>query len=154
MDEQIWYTFESDHESWHLMNTGMIKEVSYVDCHQYRRYSTQTAMSTCIITWVKVSRLNMMVHHLIIGHWCIPLTDARYPTDNDNGNQGTEWNLTSVNRCVEVDQWTLMYSQNYRWRENLPLMTISLKELKWTLDSYSKINYLNSMEWNALEGGH
>ena len=54
-----------------------------------------------------------------------------------NGNQGTECNLTSVNKCVEVkqleesiDQGTLMYSQNWRWRENLPLMTVSLKELK------------------------
>ena len=26
----------------------------------------------------------------------------RYPTDNDNANQGTECNQTSVNICVEV----------------------------------------------------
>ena len=43
-------------------------------------------------------------------------------TDNENGNQGTECNLTSVNRCVEIehlkesiDQGTLMYSKNWRW---------------------------------------
>ena len=48
-----------------------------------------------------------------------------------------ECKLTSVNKCVEVehlresiDQGTLMYSQNCRWRENLPLMTASLKALK------------------------
>ena len=42
----------------------------------------------------------------------------RSPTDNENGNQGIECNLTSVNRCVEVEQLkesidkgTLMYSQ-------------------------------------------
>ena len=57
--------------------------------------------------------------------------------DNENGNQGTECNITSVNRCVEVehleesiDQGTLMYSQKCRWRENLPMMTVSLKALK------------------------
>ena len=33
---------------------------------------------------------NMMVHRLIIGHWCIPLTDTRHPTNNENGCQGTE----------------------------------------------------------------
>ena len=78
-----------------------------------------------------------------------------------NRNQGTECNPTSVNRCVEfehlkgsINQGILMYSQNCRWRENLPLMTVSLKELKWTLDSYSRIDDLKSMEWNRLEGGH
>ena len=65
-----------------------------------------------------------------------------------------------MNKCVDVehlkeyiDQGTLMYFKNYRWRENLPLMTVSLKALKWTLDSYSRINDLKSMEWNPLEGG-
>ena len=48
-----------------------------------------------------------------------------------------ECKLTSVNKCVEVEhlkgsinQGTLMYSQNFQWQENLPLMTISIKELK------------------------
>ena len=78
-----------------------------------------------------------MDHRLIIGHSCLPLTDVRYPTDNENGNQGTKCNQTSVNRCVEVehlkesiDQGTFMCSQNCRWRENLPVMTVSLTELK------------------------
>ena len=69
--------------------------------------------------------------------------------------------LTSMNKCVEVehlkesiDQGTFMYSKNSRWRENLPLTTVSLKALKWTLDSYSIINDLKSMVWNTLEGGH
>ena len=128
----------TSHESWNLMNTGTIKEVAYKICHQFGNSSTQTATSTCPTMWIKVLRLNIVVHHLITGHWCIPLTDAISPTDNENGNQGTECNLTSVNRCVEVehleesiDQGRLMYSQKCRWRENLPLMTVSLKELKW-----------------------
>ena len=56
--------------------------------------------------------------------------------ENENGNQGTECNLTSVIRCVEVehlkesiDQGTLMYSQICWWGENLPLMIASLKAL-------------------------
>ena len=27
-------TLESEHESWNLKDTGMIKEVAYVECHQ------------------------------------------------------------------------------------------------------------------------
>ena len=65
--------------------------------------STQNAMSTCPITRIKVSRSNMMDHRLITDHSCITLTDTRYPTDNDNGNQCRECNQTSVNRCVEVE---------------------------------------------------
>ena len=45
----------------------------------------------------------MMDDQFITDHWSIPLTDVRYPTDNDNGNQGTECKQTSVNRCVEVE---------------------------------------------------
>ena len=50
MDEDIWQDtgniLESGHESWHLMNIGMIKEVAYVEFHQAWRSSTQTATST------------------------------------------------------------------------------------------------------------
>ena len=81
---------ESGHERWHLINIGMIKEVAYVECHQYQRSSMQMGTSTCPITQINVSRLNMMVHRLITGHWCIPFIDARYPTNNDSGNQGTK----------------------------------------------------------------
>ena len=119
MDEDIWYILESSHERWYLMNIGMIKEVAYVEFHQYRRSSTQTATSTCPTMWIDVSRSNIIFHRLITSHWCISLTDARYPTYNDNGNQGIECNLTSVNKCIEVehlkesiDQGTLMYSLN------------------------------------------
>ena len=128
----------TSHESWNLMNTGMIKEVAYSGCHQSGRSSTHTAMSTCPTMRIEVSRSNIVVHCLITGHWCLLLIDTRSPIDNDNGNQGTECNITSVNRCVEVehleesiDQGTLMYSQNCQWWENLPLMTVNLKELKW-----------------------
>ena len=66
-----------------------------------------------------------------------------------------------MNRCAEVenlkesiDHGTLMYSQKCRWQDDLLLVTVSLKALKWTLDSYSRINDLKLMEWNPLEGGH
>ena len=138
VDEDIWYILESNHESCNLMKIGMINEVAYMECHQARRCSTWIDTSTCPTMRIDVSRLNIVVHRLITSHWCIPLADARSPTDNENGNQGTECNLTSVNRCVElehleesIDQGTLMYSQNCQWRDNLPLMTVSLKELKW-----------------------
>ena len=81
------------------MNTGTIKEVAYVKCHQYGKYSTHTTTSTCPTMWIEVSRSNIVVHRLIIGHWCIPLIDARSPTeptDNENGNQGTR---VKTNKC-------------------------------------------------------
>ena len=139
MDEDIWYTLESNHESWYLINTGTIKEVSYMECHQSGRYYTRTATSTCPTMKIDVSRSNIVFHRLITDHWCILLIYTISPTDNENGNQGTKCNLTSVNRFVEVkhleesiDQGTLMYSQEFRWWENLPLITVSLKELKST----------------------
>ena len=138
MAEDIWHALESNHERWNLMNTSMIKEVAYTRCDQSGRSSTQTPTSTCPTMWIEVSRSNIVVHRLIIDHWCIPLTDARSPTDNENWNQGIECNITSVNRYVEVEhleesinQGTLMYSQNYQWKENLPWITVSLKALKW-----------------------
>ena len=123
MAEDIWHILESSHKSWNIMNTGMNKEVAYMRCHQSGMSSTQIAMSTCPTMWIEVSRSNIVVHRLITGHWCIPLTYVRYTTDNDNGNQGIECNKKSVNKCVEVehlkesiDQGTLMYSQNFQWR--------------------------------------
>ena len=102
------------------MNTGMIKEVAYVDYHQIGRSSTQTAMSTCPTMRIDLSRLKIVFHCMVTSHCYTPLTDARSPTDNENGNKGTKFNLTSVNRCVEVkhlkesiDQGTSMYSQNW-----------------------------------------
>ena len=75
-----------------------------------------------------------------------------YLTDNDNENQGTQCNKTSVNICVEVehlresiDHGTFMYSQNCQWREILPLMTASLKALNMTLDSNPRINNMKLM---------
>ena len=41
MAEDIWHTLESSRESYNLMNTGMIKEVTYLECHQFGKYSTQ-----------------------------------------------------------------------------------------------------------------
>ena len=50
-----------------------IKEVAYIRCHHSRRSSTQTAMSTCPTMWIELLRSNIVVHHLITSHWCIPL---------------------------------------------------------------------------------
>ena len=96
MVEDIWHTLESNQESWNLMNTGMIKEVAYVEFNQSRNSSTQTTMSTYPTMWIEVSRLNIIVHHMITFHWCILLTDARSPTNNENGNQGTR---VQTNKC-------------------------------------------------------
>ena len=50
------------------MNTGMIKEVAYVECHQDGKSSTQISMSTCPTMRIDVSRSNIVVHRLITGH--------------------------------------------------------------------------------------
>ena len=108
-------TLEYDHERWHLMNTSMIKELAYVECHQAQRSSTKTSTSTCPITRIKVLRSNMMVHRLITSHWCISLIDAISPTNNENGNQGTRvqsnkceymcwgWTLRRIHRSGDID---------------------------------------------------
>ena len=96
MAEDIWHTLESIHESWNLMNTGMIKEVAYVELQQYGKSSTQTSMSTCPTMWIEVSRSNIVAHRLIISYWCILLTDLRSPIDNENGNQGT---IVQTKKC-------------------------------------------------------
>ena len=87
------------------------------------------------IMWIKELRSNTMRHHLIIGHWGIPLTNVRQPTDNESRYQGTEYIITSVNKGVEFEHlknplikrhWCI---PNCRWRESLPLMIASLKVL-------------------------
>ena len=47
------------------MNTGTIKEVAYMECHQTGRSSTQTAMSTCPTMQIEVSRSNIVVMKLV-----------------------------------------------------------------------------------------
>ena len=78
------------HDHWHDQGGSMKR------CHPSGRSSTQTATSTCPTMQIEVSSSNIVVHFLITGHWCIPLTDARSPTDNDNGNQGTR---VQTNKC-------------------------------------------------------
>ena len=85
----------------------------------------------------------------------------RSPTDNENGNQGTECNLTSVNICVEfehlkesIDQGTLMYYQKMLMAIEPPTDDCKPQGTQMNLDSYSRINDLMSMEWNLLKGGH
>ena len=46
--------------------------------------------------WINESMSSIIKHHLIIGHWCLPLTDARTQTDNDDGLQGT-W--VQIDKC-------------------------------------------------------
>ena len=85
----------------------------------------------------------------------------RSPTDNENLNQGAECNLTSVNRCVEVkhleesiDHGTLMYSQELSMGREPTTYDCKSQGTQMTLDSYSRIYDLMSMEWNPLEGGN
>ena len=84
------------------------------------------------IMWIKELRSNIMRHRLITGHWGIPLTNVRQPIDDESRYQGTEYIITSVNKGFGVEHlknpsimihWCI---PNYRWRENLPLMTASL----------------------------
>ena len=72
-----------------------------------------------------------------------------------------ECNLTSVNKCVEVehleesiDQGTLMYSQNCSMVREPTTDSCKSQGTQMTLDSYLRINDLKSMGWNPLEGGH
>ena len=72
-----------------------------------------------------------------------------------------ECKLTSVNKCVEVkhlrgsiDQGTLMYSQRLSIVREPTTDDCKSQGTQMTLDSYSRINDLNSMEWNPLEGGN
>ena len=72
-----------------------------------------------------------------------------------------EYNLTSVNRCVElehleecIDHGTLMYSQN-PWMVREPTNDDCKSQgTQMTLDSYPRINDLKLMGWNPLEGGN
>ena len=143
------------------MNTGTIKEVVYMKCHQSGKSSTQTTTSTCPTMWIKVSRSNIVVYRLIIGHWCIPLTDVRSPTDNENGNQGTRvksnkceymcWGRTleRVHRSGDIDVFP-----NLSMVKEPAIDGCKSQGTQWTLDPYSRINDLNPMEWNSLEGGN
>ena len=87
------------------------------------------------IMWIKELRSNTRRLRLITDHWGIPLTNVRQPTDDESRYQGTECILTSVNKGFGVEHlknpsimrhWCI---PNCRWRENLPLMTASLKVL-------------------------
>ena len=139
MVEYIWHKQELNHESWNVMNTGTIKEVAYIICHQSGRYSTQTNTSTCPTMWIEVLRSNIVVHHLITSHWCILLTEVRSPTDNENGNQGDRVKnnkckymcsgrtLKSIHRSRDIDvfpktvggertcHWWLQVSRHSKW---------------------------------------
>ena len=86
------YTMDQDlHNGWrYLTYTGI--ESRELKSHEhwhdqggsiYGKSSTQSAMSTCPTMWIKVSRSNIVVHRLITEHWCIPLTNARSPIDNE-----------------------------------------------------------------------
>ena len=78
------------HEHWHDQG-GSISKMPPI----WKVFYTTTT-STCPTMWIEMSRSNIVVHRLIIGHWCIPLIDARSPTDNENGNQGTR---VQTNKC-------------------------------------------------------
>ena len=157
--EYIWHTLESSHKSWNIMNIGTIKAISYVECYQYGKSSTQTTTSTCPTMWIEVLRLNIVVHHLITSHWCILLIDTRSPIDNEMGIKVLECNLTSVNKCVEVkhlrgsiNQGTLMYSQELSMERAHATDDYKSQGTQMSLESYPRINDLKLMGWNPLEG--
>ena len=149
------------HESWNLMNTSTIKEVAYKRCHQCRRSSTQTTTSTSPTMWIEVLRSNIVVHHLIIGHWCLPLIDARSPIDNENGNQGTRvqsnkceymcwgWTLRRIHRSGDIDVFPKLSMVREPTTDDC-----KSEGTQMNIDSYPKINDLKSMGWNTLKGGN
>ena len=70
---------------------------------------------------------NISKNHRITDHWGRSLTNARYPTFDVNGNQGTRYILLVMNKFVDVEltiefihQETLMYFLS-RWQGYLPL---------------------------------
>ena len=108
---QSWrYTMDQDfHNGWrYLTYTGIKSQElkshehwndqggSICECHQSEKSYTHTAMSTCPTMWIEVSMSNIVGHRLITSQWCIPLTNARSPIDNENGNQGTR---VQSNKC-------------------------------------------------------
>ena len=142
------------------MNISTIKEVEYMECHQAGRSSTQTATSTCPAMRIELLRSNIVVHHLITDHWCILLTYARSPIDNENGNQGTRvqykkceymcWGRTlgRIHRSGDIDVFPKLSMVKEPTTDDC-----NSQGTQMTLGSYSKINDLMSMEWNLLEGG-
>ena len=72
-----------------------------------------------------------------------------------------ECNLTSANKCVEVehleesiDQGTLMYFQKISTAREPTINDCKSQGTQMTLDSYPIITDLKSMGWNPLEGGN
>ena len=78
---------------------------------EWYNYISQRLQYKLKKVWVYIMRINesmsiLMKHHMIIGHWCIPLTDVRRSTDNDDELQGTwvqtekcEINVLKSNTC-------------------------------------------------------
>ena len=80
-----------------------------------------------ISMWINLLMSNIDRNHWITNQWGELLTNARYSTLNVNGNQGTLYILTIMNRFVGVEwtvefifQETLMYFLNI-WEVYLPL---------------------------------
>ena len=100
------------------MNTGTIKEVAYVECHQAVRSYTNhyEYMSYYANRGVEVEHSSPSSDY-----WSLMYTVKQtrdHPPIMIMGIKVLDCKLTSVNKCFEVehlresiDQWTLMYSQ-------------------------------------------
>ena len=72
-----------------------------------------------------------------------------------------ECKLTSVNKCVEIehlrgsiDQGTLMYFERLLMARELATDDCKSQGTQMTLESYPRINDLQLMGYNPLEGGN
>ena len=97
-------------------------------------------------------------NHWITGHWCIPLTNARSLTDNDDERQGAEYILPSVNKWFEVEPLGKIYQSGDI--DEFPLSIArkpATKDCKFQGTTMSLIlipeDVLKLMGWDPLEGG-
>ena len=94
---------------------------------------------------------NIGRNHWITNQWGKLLTSARYPTYNVNGNQGTRYIQTVMNRFVEVEwtveffcQETLMYFLG-KWQGYLPLRHVGSKVSK-------NVSSFKPRKWFGVDG--
>ena len=97
-------------------------------------------------------------NHWITGHWCIPLTNARSLTDNDDERQGAEYILPSANKGFGVKPLGKIYQSGDIDEFQLSIARKpATKDCKFQGTTMSLISIpedvLKSMGWDPLEGG-
>ena len=108
-----------------LLQTIVVANL-YWDHEPYSLHPLPILVQSCICEYM-VLMSNINKNHWIADHWGGSLTNARYPTFDVNGNQGTRYILRAMNRFVEVE-WTVEFFcqetlMNFlsNWQGYLPL---------------------------------